>query len=288
MDRAFAAGAVAYAPSIPGSPAIGYPTSGNPSSGVPATRPGAFWYYMMTEEIRNVIAKSGITPDYANLAQLAVALDTLYRGVRFADFGSTSGNLAFAITDLPKIIAVQANGQTLTLPPVSDANKGAMFRMFVYPGTSKSVTIQANASAQISTPTTLSSSIAVSAGGFTDFIWEGSSTNHWEVGGDGIRAYAPDFSAILATPGSQLLPSGFLLKWGAYNLGPLGTSASSSGNVVFPTAFPTACYFSALISGDKLLLTGTSGYSAAQISGNFINNFASSLNMAGNYIAIGK
>jgi hypothetical protein len=77
MDRVYTSGASATPPSAPGSPSSGYPTAGNPSLGVQATRPGAWWYYMITEEIRNVLVAAGITPDHEDLTQLSDAIAAL-------------------------------------------------------------------------------------------------------------------------------------------------------------------------------------------------------------------
>lgn len=76
MDRAFASGASGSAPSAPASPSIGYPAAGNPGSGTPATKPGAYWYHMVTEELRKVITDAGLTPNVSNLTQLSTAIQT--------------------------------------------------------------------------------------------------------------------------------------------------------------------------------------------------------------------
>lgn len=79
MDRSFASGAAGSPPSYPGSPSLGYPTSGNPSLAVPATKPGPWWYYMISEELRKVITDAGLTPDGSSVVQLKAALDVLYQ-----------------------------------------------------------------------------------------------------------------------------------------------------------------------------------------------------------------
>ncbi len=71
MDRAYASGAAGTPPAPPASPSIGYPQPANPGLGAPATKPGKYWYYMITEEIRNVIAAAGLTPDQADVTQLS-------------------------------------------------------------------------------------------------------------------------------------------------------------------------------------------------------------------------
>lgn len=77
MDRAYASGAAGSAPTPPASPSIGYPTSGNPATATPATKPGEWWYHMITEEIRAVIVAAGLTPDHEDLDQLSQAIAAL-------------------------------------------------------------------------------------------------------------------------------------------------------------------------------------------------------------------
>lgn len=78
MDRIYASGAAGNAPSVPASPSSGYPTAGNPSTGTPATKPGPYWYHMITEELIGVIVAAGLTPSGGTLTQLKAALDALY------------------------------------------------------------------------------------------------------------------------------------------------------------------------------------------------------------------
>lgn len=74
MDRAFESGAVVLAPAVPAVPSVGYPTGGNPVGGVPATKPGAHWFHMITEELRAVIVAAGLTPNPAVVDQVLQAL----------------------------------------------------------------------------------------------------------------------------------------------------------------------------------------------------------------------
>lgn len=77
MDRVFESGASASPPAAPASPSIGYPSAGNPGSATPATKPGPYWYHMMTESVRAVLVAAGLTPDHTNLTQLAAAVQAL-------------------------------------------------------------------------------------------------------------------------------------------------------------------------------------------------------------------
>lgn len=77
MDRVFESGASASPPSAPASLSTGYPTAGSPTGGIPATKPGPWWYHMVTEELRGTLIAAGLTPDHANLSQLSQAIRIL-------------------------------------------------------------------------------------------------------------------------------------------------------------------------------------------------------------------
>ena len=70
MDRTWALNSVSTPPTLPASLEIGYPTD----SGSVGTTPGAWWYYMVTEEIRNAILAAGITPAAGSVTQLSSAI----------------------------------------------------------------------------------------------------------------------------------------------------------------------------------------------------------------------
>lgn len=74
MERAWKSGAVAGAPLHTENTAGNFPTAGAPP-GTPATKPGPYWYHMITEEIRAVIVQAGITPDKSVLTQLRDAVN---------------------------------------------------------------------------------------------------------------------------------------------------------------------------------------------------------------------
>lgn len=74
MDRAFESGAIGIAPTAPAIPSVGFPTGGNPVGGVPATKPGAHWFHMVTEELRALIVAGGLTPSPSVVDQVLQAL----------------------------------------------------------------------------------------------------------------------------------------------------------------------------------------------------------------------
>lgn len=77
MDRVYQSGAAASPPSAPASPSSGYPTAGNPQTAVQATKPGAYWYHMITESLLNVITEAGLTPNHADLTLLRQAVNLM-------------------------------------------------------------------------------------------------------------------------------------------------------------------------------------------------------------------
>ena len=74
MDHIYESDAVDTAPELTSLKSKGYPTNGNPSLAIPATQPGAGWFYMITEELRNALVAQGIEPDVTKLNQLAEAI----------------------------------------------------------------------------------------------------------------------------------------------------------------------------------------------------------------------
>lgn len=77
MDHAYRLNVSLNPPTYPGSFALGYPQAASADGTVPPTYPGAWWYYMVTEEIRNVLIAAGITPDPSKVNQLTSAVQVL-------------------------------------------------------------------------------------------------------------------------------------------------------------------------------------------------------------------
>lgn len=73
----YEAGAVAGIPIVPVAPSVGNPTNGDAALSIPATKPGEYWYYQMQQELNNLIAQAGITPDHTDLTQIYTAVQAL-------------------------------------------------------------------------------------------------------------------------------------------------------------------------------------------------------------------
>lgn len=72
MKRLYYSDASDTPPALPKSPASGkYPQDGNRATKQMPTVIGAYWYYMINEELMAVIEGAGVTPDAANVHQLA-------------------------------------------------------------------------------------------------------------------------------------------------------------------------------------------------------------------------
>lgn len=79
MDHVYESGASATPPSPPTNPSLGYPVGIGLSTDI--TKAGAWWFYMITEELRNIVALLGETPDYTQVNQCASVIKTLIDNV---------------------------------------------------------------------------------------------------------------------------------------------------------------------------------------------------------------
>lgn len=132
MDRAFSSGASGTPPSAPGSPSTGYATSGNPGTGTPATKPGAYWYHMVTEELRALIVAAGLTPDHTNTSQIAQAVQAMIAAGAANDYkasvrAATTANIAALAGGAPNAldgVALAANDRILVKDQTTGSQNG--------------------------------------------------------------------------------------------------------------------------------------------------------------------
>lgn len=105
MDRVYTSGASGSAPAVPASPSAGYPTAGNPGLGTPATKPGPYWFHMVSQELWKLITDAGLTPDHTNLGQVSQAVQAM-----IASLTSTK-------QIQPVAASVSANALTVSISP---------------------------------------------------------------------------------------------------------------------------------------------------------------------------
>lgn len=123
VDRVYQRNAIQTPPSAPESPSSGYPTDGDSSQGVPATAPGSYWFYMITESLRKVIVDAGLTPNHQELGRLSEA-------IRRAATESRVGMVQFASS--AEHVEGQLNGKAAHPAGVQamlDAHEGAIGRV---------------------------------------------------------------------------------------------------------------------------------------------------------------
>lgn len=129
MDRVFDSGASATPPSPPASPSTGYATAGNPATSTPATKPGKYWYHMVTEELRKVIVDAGLTPDHTNVNQLSQAIQQLINagGIKLPVRAATTANIATLAGGAPSTldgVALVANDRILVKDQTTGSQNG--------------------------------------------------------------------------------------------------------------------------------------------------------------------
>lgn len=111
---------VAYSATPPSAPpaSSGYPTNGNPVAGTPASEPGEWWFHMITEELRAVIAAAALTPDHTNLTQLSAAIQAMVAKSTVFPFAAlpfpTIATSTNVLTVTPGAVAGQ--GGTVSIP----------------------------------------------------------------------------------------------------------------------------------------------------------------------------
>jgi len=97
MDRKWKASAIGAPPAAADNSSDGFPTGGNPGGGVPATKPGAYWYYMVTEELLALISYVGLALDKNVLTQVRDALLTLFDQRGIAPGGRVTAQTGVAV-----------------------------------------------------------------------------------------------------------------------------------------------------------------------------------------------
>lgn len=286
MDRVFESGAAVAAPAAPASPSNGYATAGNPATATPATKPGPYWYHMITESLRKLVVDAGLTPDHTNLSLVSQAVQAMiaagaandYKAsVRAATVGANITLAGGAPSTLDGVTLV-ANDRIL----VKDQTTGSQNGIYVVTtlGTGANGTWSRATDADQAGELTSGAIVAVEEGTTNaDSQWMLTTDGTITIGttaltftrkGEGSFASSAEAQAFsvtnkaispatlaaafqganrsLATNGYQKLPGGLILQWGYSSV--IGTNSSAS--VTLPIAFPTAMLNVIAIQADDL------------------------------------
>lgn len=122
MDSVFLSSVSGTPPAAPAVPLVGFPRAGNAMTGEKATRPGPYWYHMMTQEVRNVLLAAGLTPDAGDLTQLLQAMRLLFAapGTGFYVYGTSAPAGALKANGSP--VPVSTYGRLAEVIYCGDAN----------------------------------------------------------------------------------------------------------------------------------------------------------------------
>jgi phage-related tail fiber protein len=313
MDRAYASGSSGSAPAALTSPSVGYPTGGNPGTGTPATKPGPWWYHMITEELRGVITTAGLTPDHANVGQLVIAIQRLITGGDFKDSVrvATTANIPLSGTLTIDGVVTVAGDRVLA----KDQSAASQNGIYVVASGAWSRAIDADTGSELSAGATIPVEEGTSN---ADTQWTLTTDGAITIGTTAIAfakrdvadasttvkgkvqlATATEAQALtdvlkpitpatlagafqggnqtLSGNGYQKLPGGLILQWVSALV-----SGSSNLTVNWPIAFPTSCF-----AATSLQLSSFINHaSPTTTSINVQNAYGSALNVW--LIAIGK
>ncbi|WP_050754732.1 hypothetical protein [Mariprofundus ferrooxydans] len=130
MDRFYQQGTDVSPPVPPVPGETGYPRAGVPG-GASASVPGAYWFHMITESLRNLVLRPGMTPDHTNLNLVADAIESLV-DQRAGNFTLDTGIADAYVIALDPVITANVGGMvvrfkagnTCTGPSTLDAGAG--------------------------------------------------------------------------------------------------------------------------------------------------------------------
>lgn len=276
MDRVFESGAAGLAPAAPASPSTGFPTGGNPGGGVPATKPGPYWFHMVTEELRALIVDAGITPDHLALNQVLLAIKALINSAGVSSYSSTQVLPAADVRKTVLFTGGSANA-TFTLPALSAVPVGGSITIKHATAGAFVLTVQRAGTDVILPGSGSINSFTMLVGDSVTLVNAGSG---WSMtnGSTMLRHATGQFGSLLAADGWQRLPSGLIIQWGTQS------SGTTSGTVTLPIAFPAAGV-SVVATSAALSVSGTNLTLGTPTATNF--PFYQNVGTAFRWIAIG-
>lgn len=132
MERYIKSGGALAAPAPDAGATAEHPTAGNAGTGTPASVPGAYWYHMITEELRQLLTDAGLVPSSSDLTQVSKAVQALIE-VKSGQYALDTGAADAYVIALNPVPAAYENGMTVrfkalnanTGPSTLDAGAGA-------------------------------------------------------------------------------------------------------------------------------------------------------------------
>lgn len=233
MDRIFGSGAAATPPTYPTSPSVGYPQAANPGLGVPSTKTHPWWFYMITEEIRNVITAAGLTPDGAAVNQLQTAIRRLIDGGDYKASVRVATTANIALTGVQTIdgVSVVAGDRVL----VKNQTTGAENGIYVAAAGAWSRAEDANSAGDLSGGML----VPVESGtAFADTVWMLTTDGTITLGTTAITFEIKSGGAqSLSANGYIKLPGGLIIQ---FNSVTMPTAANTGVAFTLPIAFPNS------------------------------------------------
>jgi hypothetical protein len=304
MDRVFESGAAVSAPSAPASPSTGYPTAGNPATATAATKPGPWWFHMVTEELRALVAFAGLTPSHTDVSQVKTAIGKAK--VEQLDTAFTSAGTAPNYTLTPSTaVTAYAAGQRFRVK-FHAAGAGAdqinvsglgnkPLKQYDDAGAAIDAVITAGMLADVEYDGTNMVVLdplprvatATNDATFADNSSKAASTS-WMRGAMLAIATAAGFAFSLGAAGYVKFPSwlgAWIIQWG----GSTGSIASGgTQNIAFPIAFPNNCYKSFTSIAGSVAAGHYSCGSAVNLTNIQLTLYSTVSAAAVNFLAIGN
>lgn len=243
--REWLANSNAAPPTRPAAPSTGYS-----QGGATPTKPGAYWYHQISEELRNLILFAGIVLDATVLTQLRQAVKRLTgSNVTAINFAASP----FALTaDNAGLVSIDATaGNVVVNLPAANVLAALKYELRRIDTSANTVTVNRAGADTIDEGGV---SFTLAAKGVQKIAADG--TSKWVTGTPVAASQAEanagtddakfitskklrfGFAASLTANGYIAFPTwllGWIVQWGFIN--------SSAGSATFPIAFPTAALF---------------------------------------------
>jgi hypothetical protein len=118
IDNADIAGSL---PAVPSAGTEGFFTEGNPGTSTPATPVEAWWFNMITEELRKLVVDAGLTPAKADFTQVSTAVQALIAAAISAQSLGTAAyrNIGLSATNVPEVLSATGKLDPSIIPTQS-------------------------------------------------------------------------------------------------------------------------------------------------------------------------